>query len=272
MALLGTARPMPPQSSALAASFRDDRFSTMTIDKDELKVVRDHRVYLCAPVNALVEGLYEQKIPFTQVKQYGDFGLGTFDDLDGEMVMLDGEIYQISGTGRVHRVDEQALTPFACVTFYRPLSRDRLEITMSYADFQVWLDGLLPSPNIFYAVRIEGRFSYLKVRSVPKQENYRPLVEVTQEQTVFAYTEIEGTLAGFFTPSFLSAVSVPGWHLHFLSADRQHGGHLLECRPAGVEVGVQMLSILELALPMSLDYLTWDFRRNTEADLGKAER
>lgn len=244
----------------------------MTMDPEEHSAGRNRRVYLCAPVNALVEGLYEQKIPFTQVKRYGDFGLGTFDDLDGEMVMLDGEIYQISGTGQVHRVDERALTPFACVTFYRPLSRDRLERPMSHADFQVWLEGLLPSPNIFYAVRIEGRFSYLKVRSVPKQESYRPLVEVAQEQTVFEHTDMEGTLAGFFTPGFLGSISVPGWHLHFLSKDRRHGGHLLECRPAEVDVGVQMLPVLELALPMSLDYLTWDFHRDTEADLGKAER
>ena len=142
-----------------------------------------NRVYLCAPVNALVEGIYEQKIPFSQIKQHGDFGLGTFDDLDGEMVMLDGEIYQITGTGQVHRVADQARTPFACVTFYRPLSQERLDREMSYADFQAWIGGLFPSPNIFYALRIDGRFSYLKVRSVPKQENYRPLVEVAQEQS-----------------------------------------------------------------------------------------
>ena len=215
-------------------------------------------VYLSAPVNALVEGLYEQKMPFTQIKRHGDFGLGTFDDLDGEMVMLDGEIYQITSTGEVHRVAEQACTPFACVTFYRPLSRDRLETDMSYADFQDWVEQLLPSPNIFYALRIEGRFSQLKLRSVPKQENYRPLVEVAREQSVFTFTDIEGTLAGFFTPSFLGSVSVAGLHLHFLSTDRRRGGHLLECRPAGVKAGVQMLPTLELALPMRLDYLTCD--------------
>jgi acetolactate decarboxylase len=242
------------------------------MEPDEQAAVNADRVYLCAPVNALVEGLYEQKIPFTQIKQHGDFGLGTFDDLDGEMIMLDGQIYQVTGTGQVNRVDENTRTPFACVTFYRPLSRDRLETELSYADFQVWLERLLPSPNIFHALRIEGRFSYLKVRSVPKQENYQPLIEVAQEQPVFTYKDIEGTLAGFFTPVFLSSVSVPGLHLHFLSADKQRGGHLLECRPSGVEVGVQMLSTLELALPVSLDYLTWDFRRNIEADLGKAEK
>jgi acetolactate decarboxylase len=240
--------------------------------QDDIAERNSNRVYICAPVNALVEGLYEEKIPLSQIKRHGDFGLGTFDDLDGEMVMLDGEIFQITGDGEVHPVDENTLTPFACVTFYSPLSRDHLETGMSYADFQEWLELLLPSPNIFYALRIEGRFSYIKVRSVPKQENYRPLVEVTKDQPVFDYTDIEGTLAGFFTPSFLSSVSVPGLHLHFLSTDRRRGGHLLECRPDGVDVGVQMLSTLELALPMSLDFLTKDFSRDIKADLSKAEK
>jgi acetolactate decarboxylase len=230
------------------------------------------RVYVCAPVNALVEGIYEQKIPFTQVKQYGDFGLGTFNNLDGEMVMLDGDIYQITAEGCVHKVNEQELTPFACVTFYKPLSHDQLKKELSYPDFQEWLQSLLPSSNIFYAIRIEGRFSYMRVRSVSKQENYRPLVEVAQEQQVFTFKDIEGTLAGFFTPSFISSLSVPGFHMHFLSADRKKGGHLLECRPRQVRVGVQFISTLELAFPMSLDYLTWDFRRKTEEDLNKVEK
>jgi acetolactate decarboxylase len=230
------------------------------------------RIYLCAPVNALVEGIYEEKIPFTQVKQHGDFGLGTFDDLDGEMVMLDGQIYRITAEGRVHQVDEQALTPFACVTFYHPFSHDELDTELSYTAFQKWLEGLLPSPNIFYAVRVEGRFASMRVRSVPKQENYRPLVEVAKEQPVFTFTDIEGSLVGFFTPAFVGSINVPGLHLHFLSADRQRGGHLLECRPSKVRVGVQLISTLELALPMTLDYLTWDFHRDTKQDLDKAEK
>lgn len=230
------------------------------------------RLYLCAPVNALVEGIYEEKIPLSQIREHGDFGLGTFDDLDGEMVILDGQIYQITAEGRVHQVDEHALTPFACVTFYSPSSHDQLDGELSHAAFQQWLERLLPSPNIFYAIRVEGRFATMRLRSVPKQENYRPLVEVAKEQSVFTFTDIEGSLAGFFTPAFVSSLNVPGFHLHFLSADRRHGGHLLECTPSRVKVGVQMISTLELALPMSLDYLTWDFNRNTEQDLEKAEK
>jgi len=242
------------------------------MNSEKPEILHPDRIYLCAPVNTLAEGIYEQKIPLTQIKLHGDFGLGTFDNLDGEMVMLDGEIYQIDDTGRVSRVADDVKTPFASVTFYRALSRDRLEEELTYTDFQEWIKRLLPSPNIFYALRIEGRFASIKVRSVSKQENYRPLVDVAREQSVFTFTDVEGTLAGFFTPEFLGCVSVAGFHLHFLSADKRRGGHLLECRPARVDVGVQMLPLLELALPMTLDYLTWNFCRDTEADMRKAEQ
>ncbi len=229
-------------------------------------------IYLCAPVNALVEGLYEEKIPFTEIKRHGDFGLGTFDDLDGEMVMLDGQIFQINSAGRVLRVPDNALTPFACVTFYKPFSFDSLRQEMAYPQFLDWLNTLLPSPNLFYALRIDGTFTYIKTRSVPKQDNYRPLVEVAKEQPTFEFHNITGTLAGFFTPTYMSSLSVPGMHLHFLSEDFQHGGHLLECCPRNIRVGVQALDHLELALPLSLDYLTHEFHRDIAEDLNKAEK
>lgn len=232
----------------------------------------DNCLYLCAPVNALVEGIYEEKIPFSEVKKHGDFGLGTFDDLDGEMVMLDGQVFQIRGDGRVARVPDHALTPFACVTFYNPLSHDVTAKPLDYRAFLEWLTSLLPSPNLFYAIRIDGTFSHVRVRSVPKQENYRPLVEVTLDQPVFDFHQTEGTLAGFFTPAFMASVSVPGLHLHFLSSNLEHGGHLLECSTLAVRAGIQMLARMELDLPKSLDYLTWDFTRDIARDLDKAEK
>ncbi len=134
-----------------------------------------------------------------------------------------------------------------------------------------WLVRLLPSPNLFYALRIEGDFAAVKARSVPKQENYRTLVEVAREQALFQYENVSGTLVGFFTPSFMASLSVPGLHLHFLSADFRSGGHLLECRPRKIRAGVQFINRLELDLPLSLDYLTWDFRRDTRKDLHQAE-
>jgi acetolactate decarboxylase len=238
----------------------------------ESKASDENSLYLCAPVNALVEGIYEEKIPFSEVKKHGDFGLGTFDLLDGEMVMLDGAIYQITSDGQVLKVEETARTPFSCVTFYHPVSHDELNVALAYYDFLAWLQRLLPSPNLCYALRIDGQFSKMTVRSVPKQESYRPLVEVAKEQPLFQFCNIAGTLAGFFTPAFLGSLNVPGLHLHFLSSDLQHGGHLLSCEPQNVRAGVQILHRVELALPITLDYLTWDFKRDVNQDLNKAEK
>lgn len=232
----------------------------------------DSRLYLCAPVNAIVEGIYEEHIPFSEIKRHGDFGLGTFDMLDGEMVMLDGRVYQMTADGCVREVGDDALTPFACVTFYRPERRLELDGEMSYDDFLRRLQEPLPSPNIFYAFRIEGEFAHVKVRSVPKSECYIPLVEIAKEQPVFEFTNICGTLGGFYTPDFMASVSVPGMHLHFLSDDLAHGGHLLSCRPRRVSVGIQPIYTVELALPTTPYYLGWDFRRDIARDLETAEK
>ncbi len=228
-------------------------------------------IYMCAPVNALIEGIYEESIPMSEIARHGDFGLGTFNHLDGEMIMLDGQVYQAASDGTVKRITEDVMTPFSCVTFFNPISHDDISSSMEYAAMMSWLKELLYSPNLFYAIRMDGLFNYIKVRSVPRQEHYRPLVEVAREQTVFEYENVEGTLAGFFTPSFMGAVSVAGFHLHFLSSDRTCGGHLMECSPAQVKVGVQPLSTLELSLPTGLDYLTCSFGRDTEGELKQVE-
>lgn len=230
------------------------------------------RLYLSAPVNAIVEGIYEEHVPFSEIRRHGDFGLGTFDLLDGEMVMLDGRIYQMTADGCVQEVGDDATTPFACVTFYRPEKTFDLDGELSHDDFLRHLQESLPSPNIFYAFRITGEFAHMKVRSVPKSECYIPLVEIAKEQPVFEFENITGTLAGFYTPEFMASVSVPGMHLHFLSDDLTHGGHLLSCRPRHVSAGVQTLHTVELALPTTSYYLGWDFRRDVARDLEKAEK
>jgi acetolactate decarboxylase len=243
------------------------------VTSDKKRPTIDTSIYLCAPVNALVEGIYEENVSLAEIQTHGDFGLGTFNDLDGEMVMIDGRTYQITADGRVREIlDDQTLSPFACVTFYNPISHDDILAEMSHERFEEWLDGLLPSPNLFYAIRIEGEFSHIKARSVPKQANYRPLVEVAQDQSVFEFTDVRGTMAGFYTPSYMASLNVPGMHLHFLSEDKQVGGHVLECSPREGRVGVQFIRRLELSLPMTFDYLTLDFQRDIGADLDKVEK
>ncbi|GAB6044215.1 acetolactate decarboxylase [Endothiovibrio diazotrophicus] len=233
---------------------------------------RHNTVYVSAPVNALLEGIYQEDTTVGAIRQRGDFGLGTFNQLDGEMVVLDGRVFQLKSDGRAYAVDDEERTPFACVTFFSADSSERIERPLDYAGLNDLLPRMLPSLNMLYAIRIQGHFDYVRTRSVPRQESYRPLVEVAREQPEFEFHDLRGTLAGFWTPEFMSQITVPGYHLHFLTDALDSGGHLLECRTCDVEIAIQHVPSLELGLPVTLDYLTAEFTRNAEEDLEEAER
>lgn len=229
-------------------------------------------LYVTAPVNALVEGLYQQDCAMTEVLERGDFGIGTFNQLDGEMVVLDGCVYQLRSDGIAYAVPAQTRTPFACVTFFRPYSFEDIDEALTFSGLTALLDRLLPSTNMLYAIRIDGSFDHVRTRSVPRQESYRPLVEVAREQPEFEFEQVDGTLVGFWTPHFLKSIAVPGYHFHFLTHDKTRGGHLLECRPRQVRISLQHIPSLQLGLPLTLDYLTADLGRDISADLEEAEK
>jgi acetolactate decarboxylase len=229
-------------------------------------------VYLSAPINALVEGLYVENTTISDIKKHGDFGLGTFNYLDGEMVVIDGNFYQVRSDGNVYSIDENEKSPFACVTFFNPDTFDDIVNSVDASEFYDFLNKLIPSENMLYAIRIDGIFNYVRTRAVPKSENYRPLVEATKNQPVFDFHDVEGCLAGFYTPRFMESLNAPGYHLHFLTKDRQHGGHLIECAMQNARIGIQHVPELEVGLPVTLDYLTADFTRDIGKDLDKAEK
>lgn len=228
-------------------------------------------LFITAPVNALVEGLYREETSISEILARGDFGLGTFNDLDGEMVVMDGKVYQLRSDGQAYQVPANTKSPFACVTFFKPYSFEDIDEPLSYAELIALLDRTLPSKNMLYAIKIEGEFSYVRTRSVPRQDAYKPLVEVAKEQSEFSFENIAGSMVGFWTPSFLSSVAVPGYHLHFLTADKQHGGHLLECRAINIKISLQHVSRIELGLPITLDFMTADLSRDITEDLKEAE-
>jgi acetolactate decarboxylase len=232
----------------------------------------DLAVYLSAPINAIVEGFYEEKTTMGDVLRHGDFGLGTFNHLDGEMVLLDGRAYHIGGDGQVGTVPDREQTPFACVTFFRPDTWDDMPGSTPAADVFELLNRLIPSPNMLYAIRIDGVFESVKARAMTKTDNYVPLVEAAEHQATFQFSHVEGSLVGFFTPGFMASLNAPGYHLHFLTEDRRHGGHLMDCRMLSGRIGIQHVPRLEVDLPFTLDYLTARFNRDAKRDLDKAER
>ena len=229
-------------------------------------------VYLSAPIIALVEGFYVENTTIALIKEHGDFGLGTFNYLDGEMVVLDGNVYQIRSDGKVYSVKDDEQSPFACVTFFSPDTFDDIGEDHIPKGFYDLLNMLIPSENMLYAIRIDGEFSHVRTRAVPRSENYKPLVEATSHQPVFDFYDVQGCLAGFYTPRFMESLNAPGYHMHFLTEDRQHGGHLIECELKKARIGIQHVPKLDVGLPITLDFLTADLKRDIGKDLDKAEK
>lgn len=189
----------------------------------------DHTLTQVSTITALLNGAYDGYISVGELLGHGNFGLGTFDHLDGEMIVLDGEVFQILHNGTVVRPSPEATTPFAAVCDFQPKEHHTLAAGSSFDMFATGEDQLLPTLNMFFAVRIDGRFSRVRARSVPRQEKpYPPLAEVAARQSIFEFENISGTIAGFRCPGYAEGINVPGYHLHFISDDRNCGGHVLE--------------------------------------------
>jgi len=213
-------------------------------------------LYQASTIQALSAGDYDGQITLCELKEHGNFGLGTFQGLEGEMVALDGLFYQVKVDGRVHLVNKAEGIPFAQVTFFDTDRTFTVANELSYADLSQYLDKLLSSKNIFYAVKISGLFKYVKTRSVPKQAKpYPGLDQAVKEQKVFEFHNIKGTIVGFRSPEYSKSFSVSGYHLHFISADRRSGGHLLDFQASRVKIEIDETADFYLSLPTNQEFL-----------------
>ncbi len=225
-------------------------------------------------IDALLGGVYDGVVTFGTLKEYGDFGIGTFEGLDGEMVGFDGNFYQVKADGIAYPVSYSMETPFASVTFFDADYQEKLPGGIDYQQLREFLDEILPTGNIFYAVKIEGTFSYMKTRSVPGQQKpYPPLVEVTKNQPTFEFTDVEGIIVGFRCPAYVAAVNVPGYHLHFLTNDKSAGGHVLEFQVKEAVAYVDYTSEFLMILPGSdSDFYKIDLTQEKQEELEQVEK
>jgi acetolactate decarboxylase len=233
--------------------------------------VEHHTLYQVSTAGALVEGVYQGAVSVGVVREHGDFGLGTFEDLDGEMVVLDGEVLRVASDGRVHAVADDATTPFAVVTRFGAPIPVTLDDVTTFAALTDAIDGLRDSANLFFAVRVDGHFDAVHVRAACRTAPGVPLAVATEHQAEFELGAVDGTMVGFWSPPYASGVEVAGYHLHFVTNDRTAGGHVLGCRGRGLVVQVQDEADVHLALPDSAAFRDADLTRDPTADLDRAE-
>lgn len=215
-------------------------------------------LYQTSLMSALVAGVYGDGKPLRDVFTHGNFGLGTFNRLDGELIAFGDEAYQLGSDGSASKVNLDQQSPFAVVTRFDPCAK--LDIHLKEpASLDKIIDEIVPSQNHFCTIRIDGEFELVRTRTVARQTfPYKPLLQVVAEQAVFDFEGVSGTMIGFRSPPYVQGVNVAGYHIHFITEERNGGGHVLEYRLKKGKLQLGVVSKLFIDLPDSSSFNSAD--------------
>jgi acetolactate decarboxylase len=213
-------------------------------------------IYQVSTMSALLSGVYDGDMTIAELLTHGDFGLGTFNSLDGEMVVIDGVCFHLQDDGSVHTAALDECTPFAAVTFFTPTVTIPVRAPLPKEEVEALINANLDSGNMIHAIKISGRFASIRTRTVSAQHApYVPLVQATSSQAEITNNEVTGVLAGYLTPAFEQGVSVAGYHLHFIDDERRHGGHSLDFVLTEGVIELSTSSELHVSLPRTAAFM-----------------
>ncbi|MGE5637101.1 MAG: acetolactate decarboxylase [Chloroflexota bacterium] len=216
----------------------------------ELTYPEQDTLFQVSAFNVFSAGNFEGNMTYAELAKYGDFGIGTLNDLNGEMFALNGKFYQIPATGAPREIGSSEKAPYATVTFFNSDQKFSVVNVSSYLQLTEDINLTLTNYNAIYAIKVHGFFNFVKTRSVPAQSKpYPTLTDAVKNQTVFTLQNVEGTMVGFYFPNSMQGVDSIGYHLHFLADDHTAGGHLLECTIKDAIVEIDQMNNYHLLIP-----------------------
>ena len=234
------------------------------------------KLFQVSTLNDLMLGDYNGTCSVKELLKHGDTGIGTYDGLDGEAIILNGKAYNGRANGVVSEMSDNDSLPFTTVAFFDESVKEEKVTFESIEDFKAKLAAELPSTNFFYMIKMHGKFN-VRVRSCFKQEKpYEPLFKVAKDQREFEYHDIEGYVVGVYCPNYVEGMNLPGWHIHFISEDLTKGGHILKLSGEKVSYKLNKLTGWDLVLPETKEFSTFnlkeDLSKKTEAVEGSAKK
>ncbi|CZT17114.1 related to alpha-acetolactate decarboxylase [Ramularia collo-cygni] len=217
--------------------------------------MEQNHIYQYSLLNALMDGVCETGISVSKLSSKGNQGLGTFARMNGELLFLDGVVYQLLPGGKTRKADESDQIPFAVSTQFVPQQTRKVEFRSKNDVDEALRSFNDHAANLFMTYRIDGHFDYVKCRTVRGQEyEGQPLSELGEKQSVEEYEKTEGTIIGFRTPKNWQGFGVAGEHLHFITKDRTAGGHVLDVKAKTVEMQMAVAADVHVQLPTSDDF------------------
>jgi acetolactate decarboxylase len=232
----------------------------------EETVIKHDKIYHYSVLKALDNGVLEGTMIPSELLEHGDFGLGTYNGLNGEMVVLDQRVNRIAPSGEVVEASNDIRIPYTIVCFFEPektISVSGKE-NLDYNSLVSMIDTVLPSQNLFYAFRITGEFKHIKCGGADRQEKPfdKTILEMLADRPLYEKENVRGTLVGFWCPDYIGDINTSGFHLHFLSDDRSMGGHLLAFEASSLKIEYDVKNGYEILLPDTESFRNARFRES----------
>ena len=233
------------------------------------ETTKSDMLFQVALLQSLMQGEYDGIVTVGELKQYGDTGIGTFQGVNGEMIVLDGTVYRAIWDGSVEIAPDNETVPFSNVTFFDSDIKAENVNADSSGELKSILNSIVRKHgrNQFYMAKVTGLFPSILVRSELKQEEpYKPLNDALKtDQREFTYSDIRGTIIALYCPAYMDGLNTAGWHLHFISEDRQKGGHVLDLAVQDGSLELDIISEFAMVVPNRESFNS----KNLETDLKK---
>ena len=232
-------------------------------------------MYQVALLQSLTQGYFDGIITVDELKGHGDTGIGTFEGVNGEMIVLDGVVYQAISDGSIVTPEGNETVPFANVTYFEEDGSIRLSNVDSMESLQKKLNEMVSAngKNMFYMVKVNGDFSHIKVRSEYKQEKpYGMLDEaLAKDQVEFDYDDVSGTMVGIYCPDYMGDLNSTGWHFHFITEDLTKGGHVLSVEIKEAKASYDITDGFEMRLEDKKEFQDMDLSKDVDEAIRSAE-
>lgn len=230
-------------------------------------------IYQTGTINSLLEAVYDGDLSIAELKKHGNFGIGAFNSIDGEMIVHEGICYRANAYGEINIVQNNIKTPFAMVNNFVPEKTFNLTAG-NYLEIEKQIKQEFISDNLIYAIMIKGKFKHLDLRSEHCTcRPYKRLIDILPNlQTIFEFHNISGVLIGLWFPKYMGQLNVPGFHFHFIDNDKKVGGHVFGMELESAECELQVLHGFKMELLATPDFYNANLDVTKSSDVAQVEQ
>ena len=237
----------------------------------------DARMFQVSTLQSLALGYTRAVMTVGELMQHGETGLGTFEDVNGEMIVIDRKCYRAMDDGRVTEAGDERGVPFASVAYMDNCREFELSGDYTMESLKAELNNRIEEDfglNSMHVIQIHGTFEKIYARSeLPYRSHHvtlKDMLDITQ--TSFEFSNIRGSLVGVYYPDYMDGINAAGWHLHFVNDERNKGGHVYEIKMTSGKVRLAKKTRIDIQLPKDPAFDTYSLKSASKDEIKKVEQ